>query len=188
MNPEQVASHLRKLRGDVLEGEVFFIDGQPLKALRDFNIYTEQNRLVEATNILHQTIKHVEAYVEWLIADGAVEASVGLEKGPEVSVYRTFPFCPSYRAVLKTVVIISSCVSEEDLLKITPYGIYVYTLLRDQIKLHEDLYDGTKSYFQNYEVLVKVLDGELRQREDQWMMDILGQISDLNRGERETLH
>lgn len=179
MSQEKTASHLRKLRGDVLQGEVFFIDGQPLKALIDFNVYTEQNRLQQALRILHKKPTHLEEYAEWLIEENKVCPQMGLTNGPDVAVYRTFPFCPDYRAVLKTAVIMTSCVSDEDVLQFTTYDVYVHTLMRDRIK--EYTFDESLSYSQNLARLISSLNMELRLQEDQWMMDNLGHIVDLKR-------
>jgi len=179
MSQEKIASHLRKLRGDILEGEVFFIDGQPLKALVDFNVYTEQNRLQQALKVLHKKPSYLSEYAEWLIEENKVCPQVGLTNGPDVAVYRTFPFCPDYRAVLKTAVIMTSCLADVDLLSLTTYDIYVHTLMRDRIKEHE--FDQSKSYSENLGRLINSLNMELRLQEDQWMMDNLGHIVDLQR-------
>lgn len=180
MSQDRIVSQLRKLRGDVLAGEIFFIDGQPLEAIKDFNVYVEQNRFASALKSLHREITGLEEFVEWSVIEEAFVKPVnGLKIDAGVSHYRTFPFCPGYRNVLKTSVIFSSCIQGDEILDFTIEDVVAHTLMREYIR--HQAFDQNLSYGQNLKNTLKTLKQELRAKEDQWMMDRLGQVVELNR-------
>lgn len=145
-------------------GEIFCLNDQDVEALKDFNVYTEQNRFAQALKTLHKDSRDKHEYAHWLSVEGLVKISPQSTKPAHVQ-YKTFPYCPGYRDILKTLVILTSCLKMDDLVHLGISDVYVHTLMKDRISAAA--FDTTQGYLQNLNRLLLQLNSELEIKEQE---------------------
>lgn len=136
---ENLQNHLAHLRGDVSDNTYITIDNVLLKTTQAFNIYLYAEEFSKQLADNGKTMANLGLedlnFTSWLELLGVVmPAIVKPASVKEPTNYLVTPISPTFRNVVKIVLIISEAVGDAKLLEITKRDVYIYSIFKDVVR------------------------------------------------------